>query len=510
MRRRIGVSPSQKGQALKRQHLRPLDRYNCSCSHTRKQCACLPSLRSIWLALLMTVMVRTAAAQPVTVYSPEDLKQAVASGAQDIILADHMDVSAATGDPDGYVLNVQPTTRSIRGICHHPPPGGFLPRHTPAPPRQPSQCVVVAASNLLRINQTESQLWLLGLYVRVARQRAAAARPTLLAVLAGSVWATQVTLEGFQQPGLAVLVSSGSKAIFQTSAITNFVLPKADAGARLVHAMDALSFIDSTFANNTLPGSQASLIYLSGPGALRLQRVAFAGSSATHSVLAASPANVVFWDAANVTYAAQARGAGVAARRPQPLVAAGQEGGGVHFLPANSSWLIDLQMELSVPPSAPAVLPHAKVSGRDTAAALIFVGIVTGCIFALIACCATCIFVRRRCESCSTNDSLDSEPDFWTSNGIASQKDDSPTDPFAMARKHPPSGGRGRLTTYSSRVLRTGIGRGGRGGRLPPEATRLPAVPEDHRLGGMGTESSNLSRDSSLMSTSNSRPRAWW
>lgn len=93
--------------------------------------------------------------------------------------------------------------------------------------------------------------------------------------------------------------------------------------------------------------------------------------------------------------------------------------------------------------------------------------------------------------------------------GIASQKDYIPTDPFTSARKGPVHSGRdgSRLTTYSSRVIRNGIGRGG---RLPPEATRLPAVPEDTRLGGMGTDSSVMSRESSLMSTSNSRPRAWW
>lgn len=88
--------------------------------------------------------------------------------------------------------------------------------------------------------------------------------------------------------------------------------------------------------------------------------------------------------------------------------------------------------------------------------------------------------------------------------GIASQKDLFSGDPLNSVRKGPVFGMNsrdGRLTTYPSRVMRNT--------RLPPEAARLPAVPEDTRLGGMGTESSILSRDSSINSSS-SRPWTWW
>lgn len=90
--------------------------------------------------------------------------------------------------------------------------------------------------------------------------------------------------------------------------------------------------------------------------------------------------------------------------------------------------------------------------------------------------------------------------------GIASQKDLFSGDPLQAVRRGPVFGTAPRHGTrkaHSTRVM-----------RMPPEATRLPAVPEDTRLGGMGTESSMLSRDSSMnsasMNSASSRPRAWW
>ena len=115
----------------------------------------------------------------------------------------------------------------MQGICHHAPPGGFLPRYTPGPPRLPSQCVIVATSDLLRLNQTESQLWLQGIFVRVARQAPSAARPTLLSILAGSVWATQVTFEGYRQEAHAARIAAGSKAFFQGAICADAAPPTA-------------------------------------------------------------------------------------------------------------------------------------------------------------------------------------------------------------------------------------------------------------------------------------------
>lgn len=61
-------------------------------------------------------------------------------------------------------------------------------------------------------------------------------------------------------------------------------------------------------------------------------------------------------------------------------------------------------------------LEATRSSGRDTSAALMFIGLVAAGIFGLVACCACCVCVRRRCVRLGEKDSVDSEPDFWTSN----------------------------------------------------------------------------------------------
>lgn len=71
---------------------------------------------AIWLLqfLIITLLFMTAA-KSLTVYNPEDLRQAVADGAEDIILANHLDVSsAAAGGYAEFLLDIRPSTRSIR------------------------------------------------------------------------------------------------------------------------------------------------------------------------------------------------------------------------------------------------------------------------------------------------------------------------------------------------------------------------------------------------------------
>ena len=54
--------------------------------------------------------------------------------------------------------------------------------------------------------------------------------------------------------------------------------------------------------------------------------------------------------------------------------------------------------------------------GPDTSGALMFIGLAAACIVGLAFCCAVCVCVRRRCSRLGEKDSIDSEPDFWTSN----------------------------------------------------------------------------------------------
>lgn len=55
-------------------------------------------------------------------------------------------------------------------------------------------------------------------------------------------------------------------------------------------------------------------------------------------------------------------------------------------------------------------------SSPDTSGALVFVGFAAAAIVGLAICCVACVCVRRRCSRLGQKDSIDSEPDFWTSN----------------------------------------------------------------------------------------------
>ena len=96
-------------------------------------------MQALWLLLLLTTTLHTTSAETVTVYNPEDLQQAVADGARDIILANHLDVSttSATGFAE-FLLDIQPSTRSIRVWFPATPPTPS----TPPPPwhDQPHAC----------------------------------------------------------------------------------------------------------------------------------------------------------------------------------------------------------------------------------------------------------------------------------------------------------------------------------------------------------------------------------
>lgn len=129
----------------------------------------------------------------------------------------------------------------VQGICQHPPQGGFLPRYSPAAPRQPTQCVIVADSNLLRVNNPEAQLWLHGLFVRVARQAPNATHPRLVTLQSGSLWATQVTLDGFRQPALAALVDTGARAHFESAPLPRSCVHSLRARARLLFSRRGLA-----------------------------------------------------------------------------------------------------------------------------------------------------------------------------------------------------------------------------------------------------------------------------
>lgn len=92
-----------------RQRLKPSERHKRSSRH-----AWLTSNSTLWIIISLSIL-HTAMADTVTVYNPEDLRQAVKDGAQDIILANHLDVStAAAGGYDEFLLDIKPSTRSIR------------------------------------------------------------------------------------------------------------------------------------------------------------------------------------------------------------------------------------------------------------------------------------------------------------------------------------------------------------------------------------------------------------
>eukprot|EP00892_Ulva_mutabilis_P011360 jgi/Ulvmu1/8597/UM045_0040.1 len=129
---------------------------------------------------------------------PVQLRAAIASGAQHIIVQQHMDLSSLPASEQVAVLGVAlDTTLSITGACATAPgPELLLTTGADLQPLLLGQCLLLTDTSVLTINN--SSLWMDNLYLRLQRSSRTAAQMSLLTTETESpaLYLSNITLQG--------------------------------------------------------------------------------------------------------------------------------------------------------------------------------------------------------------------------------------------------------------------------------------------------------------------------